>query len=221
MRVLVTGGAGFIGSHFVRRLAAAGDEVVVLDKLTYAGNRANLDGRRARVPPGRHRDPDAVADGGGGLRGDRQLRRRVARRPLDPRPGGVHPHRRPRDAGAARPRAPCRDPARSGLDRRGLRRHPARRDAVHRGGAAPARRAPTRRRRPAATCRCSPTCAPTGSTPASRAAPTTTARASTRRSSCRSSSRTRSRGSGCPSTATAGSAASGSTPTTTPRRSSS
>jgi dTDP-glucose 4,6-dehydratase len=44
MRVLVTGGAGFIGSHFARRLIQAGDEVVVLDKLTYAGNRANLEG---------------------------------------------------------------------------------------------------------------------------------------------------------------------------------
>jgi dTDP-glucose 4,6-dehydratase len=43
MKVLVTGGAGFIGSHFVRRLASAGDEIVVLDKLTYSGNRANLD----------------------------------------------------------------------------------------------------------------------------------------------------------------------------------
>jgi dTDP-glucose 4,6-dehydratase len=42
MRVLVTGGAGFIGSHFAKRLVAAGDEVVVLDKLTYSGNRANL-----------------------------------------------------------------------------------------------------------------------------------------------------------------------------------
>jgi dTDP-glucose 4,6-dehydratase len=44
MRVLVTGGAGFIGSQFARRLAAAGDQVVVLDKLTYAGNPANLEG---------------------------------------------------------------------------------------------------------------------------------------------------------------------------------
>jgi dTDP-glucose 4,6-dehydratase len=42
MRILVSGGAGFIGSHFVKRLVAAGDEVVVLDKLTYSGNRANL-----------------------------------------------------------------------------------------------------------------------------------------------------------------------------------
>ncbi len=43
MRLLVTGGAGFIGSAFVRRrLATSGDVIVVLDKLTYAGNRANL-----------------------------------------------------------------------------------------------------------------------------------------------------------------------------------
>jgi len=39
MRVLVTGGAGYIGSHAVRRLRAAGHEVVVLDNL-YLGHRA-------------------------------------------------------------------------------------------------------------------------------------------------------------------------------------
>jgi dTDP-glucose 4,6-dehydratase len=42
VRILVTGGAGFIGSHFAKRLLRAGEDVVVLDKLTYSGNRANL-----------------------------------------------------------------------------------------------------------------------------------------------------------------------------------
>jgi len=44
-RLLVTGGAGFIGSTFVhRRLASTRDHVTVVDKLTYAGNPANLAG---------------------------------------------------------------------------------------------------------------------------------------------------------------------------------
>lgn len=48
-RMLVTGGAGFIGSYFTRQVlgnaypAFADAEVVVLDKLTYAGNESNLD----------------------------------------------------------------------------------------------------------------------------------------------------------------------------------
>src|SRR3954453_5927988 len=43
MRLLVCGGAGFIGSNFVRqRVREHGDDVVVLDKLTYAGRRENL-----------------------------------------------------------------------------------------------------------------------------------------------------------------------------------
>ncbi len=45
MRILVTGGAGFIGSAFVRRrLAGTDDSIIVVDKLTYAGNPANLQG---------------------------------------------------------------------------------------------------------------------------------------------------------------------------------
>jgi dTDP-glucose 4,6-dehydratase len=41
-RLLVTGGAGFIGANFVLDRIAAGDEVMVLDKLTYAGNVQSL-----------------------------------------------------------------------------------------------------------------------------------------------------------------------------------
>ena len=49
MRILVTGGAGFIGSHYVRTLLGDGypgyghAQVTVLDKMTYAGNLANLE----------------------------------------------------------------------------------------------------------------------------------------------------------------------------------
>jgi dTDP-glucose 4,6-dehydratase len=46
MRYFVTGGAGFIGSHFVRRLVNQADsevsQVTILDKFTYSGNLANL-----------------------------------------------------------------------------------------------------------------------------------------------------------------------------------
>ncbi|MFH1057191.1 MAG: dTDP-glucose 4,6-dehydratase [Pseudomonadota bacterium] len=44
MRILVTGGCGFIGSNFIRHVLAAhpGDQVTNLDLLTYAGNPANL-----------------------------------------------------------------------------------------------------------------------------------------------------------------------------------
>jgi dTDP-glucose 4,6-dehydratase len=60
MRILVTGGCGFIGSHFVRRLVAGGDEVVVLDKLTYSGRRENLDGVECELHVGDIADPEAV-----------------------------------------------------------------------------------------------------------------------------------------------------------------
>ncbi len=66
MRVLVTGGAGFIGSHFARRLAAQGDEVVVLDKLTYSGNPANLEGAGVELVVGDICDAEAVAEAAAG-----------------------------------------------------------------------------------------------------------------------------------------------------------
>ena len=43
MRILVTGGAGFIGSHMVDRLLSKGHEVLVLDNLA-TGLRANVSG---------------------------------------------------------------------------------------------------------------------------------------------------------------------------------
>ena len=66
MTILVTGGAGFIGSHFVKRLVQAGEDVVVLDKLTYSGNPANLEGVEHRFVQGDIADADTVAQAGAG-----------------------------------------------------------------------------------------------------------------------------------------------------------
>lgn len=46
--ILVTGGAGFIGSAFVAQAIENGQRVIVLDALTYAGNRANLEWIKSR-----------------------------------------------------------------------------------------------------------------------------------------------------------------------------
>jgi dTDP-glucose 4,6-dehydratase len=67
MRVLVSGGAGFIGSHFAKRLQAAGEDVRVLDKLTYSGNPANLDGTGIELVVGDICDPEAVAEAAAGV----------------------------------------------------------------------------------------------------------------------------------------------------------
>ncbi len=66
MRLLVCGGAGFIGSNFVRlRLRESDDEIAVLDKLTYAGREENFhdlqDDPRFRFVHGAIEDADAVA----------------------------------------------------------------------------------------------------------------------------------------------------------------
>jgi dTDP-glucose 4,6-dehydratase len=70
-RLLVTGGAGFIGSCFVRDVLARmdGTHITVIDKLTYAGNRANLapaeadpkQAARLRFVQGDIADPEVVA----------------------------------------------------------------------------------------------------------------------------------------------------------------
>ncbi|MCU0309389.1 MAG: dTDP-glucose 4,6-dehydratase [Acidimicrobiales bacterium] len=66
MKLLVTGGAGFIGSNYVRHvLATTDDEVTVYDALTYAGNLSSLadvaDDPRYRFVQGDICDRDAVA----------------------------------------------------------------------------------------------------------------------------------------------------------------
>jgi len=71
MRILVTGGAGFIGSAFTRQVLAdrfpglEGAEVAVLDKLTYAGNLANLteveDSERYKFVQGDICDPELTS----------------------------------------------------------------------------------------------------------------------------------------------------------------
>jgi dTDP-glucose 4,6-dehydratase len=63
VKLLVCGGAGFIGSTFVRiRVRDHGDEVTVLDKLTYAGRRENLKDVEHRFVHGAIEDRVAVAD---------------------------------------------------------------------------------------------------------------------------------------------------------------
>lgn len=51
-RILLTGGAGFIGSAIAAQLVARGDTVVVLDKLTYAGHAQNLAGIACQLVEG-------------------------------------------------------------------------------------------------------------------------------------------------------------------------
>jgi len=68
VRLLVAGGAGFIGSTFARqRVREHGDEVVVLDKLTYAGRRENLEDVPVRFVHGAIEDAAAAAEATAGV----------------------------------------------------------------------------------------------------------------------------------------------------------
>jgi dTDP-glucose 4,6-dehydratase len=62
VRLLVTGAAGFIGSTYVRIATDAGHEVTVLDKLTYAGRRENLEDVDHRFVHGGIEDPNKVRE---------------------------------------------------------------------------------------------------------------------------------------------------------------
>ena len=69
MRVIVTGGAGFIGSALVRHLVLErGYDVLNIDKLTYAGNLASLRAVEGlQLSPGRHLRPGRDGAGRDGL----------------------------------------------------------------------------------------------------------------------------------------------------------
>ena len=116
--LLITGGAGFIGSNLVHyALDHTADQLVVLDKLTYAGSLLNLDGalndpardvragRHRRCRRGRARVRGASADRGPQPGG------RDARRSLDRRPPSVHRHQHRRHLRAARGGADVSSPA--------------------------------------------------------------------------------------------------------------
>ena len=99
MKLLITGGAGFIGSNFVHQTMAKHPDwkLVVLDKLTYAGNLKNLE---PALSEGRCEFVQmdicdrGVVDAGARLRRGDSLRRRKPRRPQHRRCVGVRAHQR-------------------------------------------------------------------------------------------------------------------------------
>ena len=138
-RIIVTGGAGFIGSNFVHWVVDNQPEVhvTVLDALTYAGNKENLAG----IPEGRmdfvHGDIcdaallDEIVPGADAIV---HFRRRVAQRQLHRRPGALRAHQRARNVPPVGGCARARRALPSHLHRRSVRRPGARRSGALHGG---------------------------------------------------------------------------------------
>ena len=163
MKLLVCGGAGFIGSTFVRQRVRgtatrsssstssptpAGGRTCRTSSTRFVHGRDRGPGRRRRA---RSTGVDAVVNFAAETHVDRSIAE----------PDAFVTHARDRHVRAARGGARARAALPAGLHRRGLRLD--RGGLVHRGVARCARPRPTARRRPAPTCSCSPTATPTGS----------------------------------------------------------
>ena len=163
MKLLVCGAAGFIGSTFVElRVREHGDEVTVLDALTYAGRRGEPPRGRVRDPlrPGRDR----------GSRGGGRRRSATPRRSSTSPPRPTSTARSPTRSRSASPtaRAPtCCSRPRASAGCATCRSPPTRSTARSRRARSPrprrcSRPAPTARPRPAPTCSSPATSTPTG-----------------------------------------------------------
>ena len=189
-RLLVTGGAGFIGSNFVHHVVAHTDAARDGARQADLRRQQGVAGRAARGPGRagrrRHRRRRRGRPAGRRARRGRPLRRRVAQRQLARRPAPVHPHQ---------PGRHLHDP-RGGAQARHARsttspptRCTATSSSTTRSGSPRTRRttraARTPRPRPAPTTWSAPGCAASACRRRSPTAPTTTARGSTSRSSSR------------------------------------
>ena len=196
--LLITGGAGFIGSNFVRHaLAHTDDTLVIVDKLTYAGSLLNLDGAledprvsfvRADIADAPamaalfdERRPDAVVNLAAETHVDRSIDRPAPF--IDTNIVGTFVLLEAARATARRARARRARavPLPARVDRRGVRRARAGR-RVRRGHARTPRIRRMRRARRRPIISCAPTCTPTGCRRSSRTARTTTGRISFPRS---------------------------------------